>query len=169
MERYFYLEEIQSALIDIGEPSSGSKSTVINRLVNSWESHNRNFSELLDYPNTQTLRLICKDYGLESSGDRTTLLRRVRRGNLISSANTKVSETETGAPREMQAGSPARPVPGLRRLRFKWPLWISLALTALLYFVLPLFGLTQIPSQLLTAAVCFIGLWSGLRFLSEKG
>lgn len=167
LQRYFYLDEVKAALADIGETSSGNKSQLISQLIATWESHNRDLYGLLDFLDIQTLRIICKDYGLDHEGDRTILLRRIKRSNLIGSAKNRSIRTETESP-PADLSSTAPGVQGLRRLRFEWPLWISIVLTVLLYFVLPLFGLTETITQVVAAVICFIGVWSGLRYLSEK-
>lgn len=166
LQRYFYLDEVKAALADIGESSSGSKSQLVGRLIATWESHNRNFFDLLDFLDVQTLRVICKDYGLDYRGDRPTVLRRIRRANLLTANKRKVSIGTRPLPTEPPPASSG--VPSIRRLRFRWPLWISVVLTTTLYFILPLFGLTQTFSQILAAVICFVGLWSGLRYLSER-
>jgi len=168
LQRYFYLEEVKAALNDIGEPSSGSKSQLVSRLVANWESHNRDFYALLDYLDVQTLRVICKDYGLDYRGDRAALLRRIRRSNLSKLRNDGTPRVETQAPPSQSLPSVASGVSDLRRLRFRLPLLVSIGLTAILYLVLPLFGLTEVISQIVTATICFTGLWSSLRYLSER-
>ena len=166
LERYFYLDEVKTALSDIGEPTSGSKSQLIGRLIASWESHNRDLYDLFDFLYAETLRTICKDYGLDYRGDRTTLLRRIRRAELLTSAKRKTTQDEM--PATSADSSAAASAPGIRRLRFSWPLWVSIALTGVVYFLLPLFGLIETLSQVATAIICFIGLWSSLRYLSER-
>jgi hypothetical protein len=166
LQRYFYLEEVKAALADIGEPSSGSKPQLVGRLMATWESHNRDFFNLLDFLDVQTLRIVCKDYGLDYGGDRVTLLRRIRRTGLLDTARRKADIEAQPPPTESAPASPG--VPGIRRLRFRWPLWVSITLTVMFYFILPLFGLTQTASQIVAALICFIGVWSGLRYLEEK-
>jgi hypothetical protein len=163
--RYFYLDEVKTALTDVGESSTGNKSQLISRLVATWGSHNRDFYDLLDFLDVQTLRVICEDYGLDYGGDRTTILRRIRRADLLGT-NTKTTSADV-QPHQVERSPSFSAVPRVRRLRFERPLWISAALTTLLYFVLPLIGLTQAISQIVTAVICFVGLWGSLRYLSE--
>jgi len=165
LERYFYLEEVKAALSDIGEPLTGSKPQLIGRLIASWESHNRDLYGLFDFLYTDALRTICKDYGLEFHGDRTALLRRIRRAELITTARKRIEKIETPPPKTEPIA--ATTTPGIRRLRFEWPLWGSLGLTAAVYFLLPLLGLTE-TLQFGAAIICFIGLWASLRYLSER-
>ena len=165
--RYFYLDEVKAALTDIGESTTGSKSQLAARLIATWESHNRDVYDVFEFLDVQTLRIICKDYGIDHIGDRITLLRRIRRSNLLATPKNSGVRIEVQSPTTEPPPS-ASGVPGVRRLRFRWPLWASILLTALLYFILPLFGLTGIVTQMAAAAICFIGVWSGLWYLSER-
>lgn len=167
LQRYFYLDEVKSALDDIGEPTSGSKSQLISRLIRTWESHNRGVYGLLDYLDVQTLRILCKDYGLDYRGDRAALLQTIRQADLLIVPNGGSPGIETRPSPEQSSPPVAAGVSDIRRLRFRWPLWVSIALTVAVYFILPLLGLTEIL-QIAAAAVCFIGLWSSLRYLSER-
>ncbi len=184
LQRYFYVDEVKAALSDIGESSSGNKPQLVNRLVASWQAHNRNFYELFDYLDTQTLRVISEDYGLDHHGDRSTLLRRIRRADLLvinkktnaeseADSDSKQSQSplppaKTGVQLTEESPSVSSGLSEIRRLRFRWPLLVSIVLTALIYFVLPLLGLTAVLYHIGAATVCFIGLWSGLRYLSER-
>jgi len=47
LDDYFSREQIQDALRDIGELTSGNKDELVQRLRNNWESHNRGIYELL--------------------------------------------------------------------------------------------------------------------------
>jgi hypothetical protein len=165
LERYFYVEEVRSALSDIGEPLSGSKPKLIERLIASWESHNRDLYDLFDFLYAETLRTICKDYGLDFYGDRATLLRRIRRAELITTGKKRFEKIESPSAKVEPVA--ATTAPSIRRLRFEWPLWASLILTALVYFLLPLLGLTE-TLQFGAAIICFVGLWASLRYLSER-
>jgi len=49
LDDYFSKEQVQDALRDIGEPTSGNKDELVQRVRNNWESHNRDIYELLDF------------------------------------------------------------------------------------------------------------------------
>ncbi|MGI0057428.1 MAG: SAP domain-containing protein, partial [Nitrosarchaeum sp.] len=64
---YFSKEEVQDALRDIGEPTSGTKEELVEELRKNWESFNRDKYELLDFIDEETLQEICYYFNLDAS------------------------------------------------------------------------------------------------------
>ena len=86
LDEYFYKEEIQDALDDIGEPVSGSKDELIGRLLNSWELHNRDIYQLLDFIKRDSLMMINDDYNLGILPAKPEVVRRrIKKANLLGS------------------------------------------------------------------------------------
>ena len=67
LDDYFSREQIQDALRDIGELTSGNKDELVQRLRNNWESHNRGIYELLDFTDKDSLQMICYYYFMKKN------------------------------------------------------------------------------------------------------
>ena len=88
LDDYFRLDEVQDALRDIGESTSGTKDELVQRVRNNWESHNRDVYELLDFIDKDSLVMICYYYNLDpTSGKHDVLKRRIKKANLLGSGN----------------------------------------------------------------------------------
>jgi len=86
LDDYFRLDEVQDALRDIGESTSGTKDELVQRVRNNWESHNRDVYELLDFIDKDSLVMICYYYNLDpTSAKHDVLKRRIKKANLLGS------------------------------------------------------------------------------------
>lgn len=88
---YFGVNELKDALYDIGELTTGTKIELIKRLMAEWEPHRRNVYELLDYLDEEMLSLFCEDYRIDSDGNPSTLIRRIKKAGLLET-NIKKSD-----------------------------------------------------------------------------
>ena len=88
LDDYFSKEQVQDALGDIGEPTSGTKDELVRRLLNNWESHNRDIYKLLDFTDKDSLQMICYFYALDAtSAKHDVLMRRIKKANLLGSGS----------------------------------------------------------------------------------
>jgi len=84
LDEYFSKEDVQDALRDIGESTSGTKDELVQRLRSNWESHNRDIYELLDFTEEDSLHMICYHYRLDPTpADHGVLKRRIKKANLL--------------------------------------------------------------------------------------
>jgi len=84
LDDYFSREQIQDALRDIGETTSGTKDELVQRLRNNWESHNRDIYELLDFTDKDSLEMICYYYNLDATPAKHDVLkRRIKKADLL--------------------------------------------------------------------------------------
>jgi len=85
LDDYFRADEIQNALLDIGESTSGTKDVLVQRVRNNWESYNREIYELLDFTDKYSLQQICYHYNLDTTdANHDVLKRRIKKANLLS-------------------------------------------------------------------------------------
>ena len=152
LDKYFYKEEIQNALEEIGVSFSGTKDELVDRLVKGWASHNRKNPDLLDFLSKQTLSEFAKDYGLDSSGSRSALVGRINKASLIT-VTSKVSRPKLASKEDYL---------------FNLPFILSLLLTILLYLLMPILGLSQVAVQVGATILFFLGVWRGLVFLKHR-
>lgn len=81
---YFSKEEVQDALRDIGEPTTGTKEELVEELSKNWKSHNRDKYELLDFTEEDVLQDICDHYNLDdTTADPGVFKRRIKKANLL--------------------------------------------------------------------------------------
>ncbi len=81
---YFSKEEVQDALRDIGESTTGTKEELVEELSKNWESFNRDKYELLDFIDEETLQQICYYYNLDTTpANHSTLKRRIKKADLL--------------------------------------------------------------------------------------
>ncbi len=86
LDDYFRTDEIQDALRDIGEPTSGTKDELVQRVRTNWESYNRDISELLGFIDKTSLQQICYHYNLDATpANHDVLKRRIKKANLLGS------------------------------------------------------------------------------------
>ena len=159
LDRYFYKEEVQNALHDIGLGISGNKGQLIRRVITNWASHNRDAYDLLDFLDRDTLATMCKDYGLEADGSRSMLKQRIVDADLLGIGIHLATEP-------IRTHEPT--LSWVRRLRFRYPLWVSLLVTVLFYFLLPSVGLHEISNQLETMILFFLGVWGALHLVQKR-
>lgn len=97
---YFAKEQVQDALRDIGELTTGTKEELVNNLVANWKSYNRDNYELLDFLDGDALQMICYHYNLDASdATEDTYIRRIRKAELLEgSSSRKITRTETPRP-----------------------------------------------------------------------
>ena len=106
LDDYFSKEQVQDALGDIGEPTSGTKNELVRWLLNNWESHNRDIYELLDYTDKDSLQMICYFYALDAtSAKHDVLMRRIKKANLLGSGSKpkERSTNQTGLMKEWES------------------------------------------------------------------
>ena len=88
LDDYFRTDEIQDALRDIGESTSGTKDELVQRICSNWESHNRDIYELLDFIDKTSLQQICYYYNLNSTPAYHNILkRRIKNAKLLGSGS----------------------------------------------------------------------------------
>ncbi len=86
LDDYFRADEVQDALRDIDESTSGAKDELVQRLRSNWESHNRDVYELLDFIDKDSLEMICYYYNLDATPSKHDVLkRRIKKANLLGS------------------------------------------------------------------------------------
>lgn len=86
LDEYLSKEDVQDALRDIGESTSGNKDKLIQKLQNNWKSHNRDVYELLDFTDKESLEMICYYYNLDPTPAKHDILkRRIKKAKLLSS------------------------------------------------------------------------------------
>ena len=84
LDDYFRADQVQDALRDIGETTSGTKDELVQRLRNNWESHNRDIYELLDFTDKDSLEMICYYYNLDATPAKHDVLkRRIKKADLL--------------------------------------------------------------------------------------
>lgn len=85
---YFSKEQVQDALRDIGEITSGTKEDLVDVLTASWKSYNRDNYELLYFLDKTGLQMICYHYNLDASPtNEDTYIRRIKKANLLGSTS----------------------------------------------------------------------------------
>ena len=62
--RYFNPDQLKEILFDIGIPVGRTKKERIDRILENWQSHNRDWYELLEYLDWSTLSQICDDFNI---------------------------------------------------------------------------------------------------------
>ena len=67
LDRYFSPNLLKEALSDMGIPVGTTKKERIERIVENWRSHNRDWYELLEYLDWSTLSQICDDFNIRYS------------------------------------------------------------------------------------------------------
>ncbi|PBO85440.1 MAG: hypothetical protein COA77_03675 [Thaumarchaeota archaeon] len=88
---YLNKEEVQDALRDIGEPISGTKDELVHRLKNTWNFHNRDRYELLDFADDDSLQMICYHYNLDPTpANNGTYIRRIKKAGLLDKNSRKL-------------------------------------------------------------------------------
>ncbi|MGI0016443.1 MAG: hypothetical protein ACREBU_23730, partial [Nitrososphaera sp.] len=85
LEDYFYVEDLQDALDDIGESISGTKPELIKLLLGSWFEKNRTLKDLLDFLPDEALSDLCQDFNIDPIGEHDTLIRRILKSNVVQS------------------------------------------------------------------------------------
>ncbi len=95
LDEYFSKEDVQDALRDIGESTSGTKDQLVQRLRNNWESHNRDIYELLDFTEEDSLHMICYHYRLDPTPAKHDVLkRRMKKANLLGSGGKPIAQVD---------------------------------------------------------------------------
>jgi hypothetical protein len=88
---YFSKEQVQDALRDIGETTSGTKEELVDILTASWKSHNRDNYELLYFLDKTGLQKICYHYNLDAtSTNLDSYIKRIKKANLFGSISDSV-------------------------------------------------------------------------------
>ena len=96
LDEYFSKEEVQGALWDIGEPTSGTKDELVQQLRNNWESHNHDIYELLDFIDEDSLQMICYHYRLDATDAKHDVLkRRIKKANLLGYGSKPIAKVDT--------------------------------------------------------------------------
>jgi hypothetical protein len=95
LDDYLSKEQVQNALRDIGEPTSGNKDELVQRLRNNWESYNRDIYELLDFTDKDSLEMICYYYNLDATPAKQDVLRRrIKKANLLGSGKRPTAQVD---------------------------------------------------------------------------
>jgi len=95
LDDYFRADQVQDALRDIGETTSGTKDELVQRLRNNWESHNRDIYELLDFTDKDSLEMICYYYNLDATTAKHDVLkRRIKKANLLGSGKKPTAHVD---------------------------------------------------------------------------
>ena len=91
LDVYFEKWELQNILDSIHEPVSGNKDELIERIIEEWPRHRKNYYDFLKKLDKSRLSNICKAYGLNSKGNKNALIKIIRKENLLvlSSEDTK--------------------------------------------------------------------------------
>lgn len=85
LDYYFTVEDLKNALYDIGEPLSGNKDALINRITQTWKDHNRNLRDLLGYMPPDALDAFCQFYKIDDSGTDEAVIRRIVKSGIVES------------------------------------------------------------------------------------
>lgn len=96
LDSYYSVDDLKDALADIGEPMTGTKDVLINRIILEWPEHNMDLKDLLEYMAPDALEAFCQFYKLDDSGTDETLIRRVVKSNVVEpfpKSRTRASET----------------------------------------------------------------------------
>lgn len=64
LNRYFSPDQLKEALLNIGAPVGRTKKERIQRIIDNWQSYNRDWYELLGFLDWGTLAKICDDFGI---------------------------------------------------------------------------------------------------------
>ena len=95
LDDYFRADQVQDALRDIGETTSGTKDELVQRLRNNWESHNRDIYKLLDFTDKDSLEMICYYYNLDATTAKHDVLkRRIKKANLLGSGKKPTAHVD---------------------------------------------------------------------------
>jgi len=93
LDDYFRADEVQDALRDIGESTSGNKDEFVQRVRDNWESHNRDIYGLLDFIDEISLQQILYYYNLDSTPAKHDVLkRRIKKANLLGSGKRPTAQ-----------------------------------------------------------------------------
>ncbi len=87
---YFSNDDLKLALSIINESQSGLREELIERVINEWPAHNKSWNEIVSFLDKSTLSMICKDYGMEHTGTRNLLERRIRKELKSNSKSSKI-------------------------------------------------------------------------------
>jgi hypothetical protein len=92
LAEYFSKEQVQDALRDIGESTSGTKEELVNRLLVNWKSHNQDNYDLLYFLDKTGLQMICYHYNLDpTNSNEDAYIRRIKKANLLEITTRKNS------------------------------------------------------------------------------
>ncbi len=92
LQEYFSKEEVQDALRDIGELTSGTKDELVDHLANNWKSYNRDIYDLLDFTDKNYLQMICYHYNLDATpASKDVLIKRIKKVDLLEKISKKNS------------------------------------------------------------------------------
>jgi len=92
---YFSKQDVQDALRDIGEPTTGTKEELVDELTENWESHNRDKYDLLDFTEEFVLQDICSHYNLDdTTADHSVLKRRIKKAKLLDSGGRSIKSSK---------------------------------------------------------------------------
>ena len=67
LDQYFSSDQLKDLLADMGHPVGGTKKERIVRIIKNWTLHNRDWYELLDFLDWDTLSQICDDFNIPYS------------------------------------------------------------------------------------------------------
>jgi hypothetical protein len=83
LECYYSVDDLKFALDLIGEPVSGTKTMLIDRMLDTWTHHRRNLKDLLEVLEIEQLEYMCQDYNLDDAGNKSILIKRILKSNII--------------------------------------------------------------------------------------
>lgn len=100
LDRYFTSEQLKEPLDDIGLSVGGTKKERIERIVENWTTHHRNWYDLLEFLDWGKLSKVCDEFGISYSEYNTeeTLRDKIEDEQVIDSQRkifqTKISHTQ---------------------------------------------------------------------------
>ena len=96
LNRYFGVEELKKPLEDISFPVGGTKNERVTRIVENWNAYNRDWYDLLDYLEWDTLSLICEDFNISYSeyNKEETLCRKIEDVRVLDFRNKTMKSSQ---------------------------------------------------------------------------
>lgn len=96
LDEYFTKEEVQIACEKIDEPTSYNKPELIKLIIKEWKNHGLDKYDLFGILDKNTLSRICQGYNIEHTGNKTTLLKKIKKRKLLDDDKRKLKITLSG-------------------------------------------------------------------------
>ena len=111
LSEYFSKEQVQDALRDIGESTSGTKDELVNRLATNWQTYNRDIYDLLDFTDGDHLQMICYHYNLDSTpAGNSTLIRRIKKADILENSRRNLIKNDSEKHQKFSNDKPTKEI-----------------------------------------------------------
>ena len=96
LDEYFTKEEVQIACEKIDEPTSYNKPKLIKIIIKEWENHGLDKYDLFGILDKKILSRICQAYNIDHIGNKTVLLKKIKKRKLLDDDKRKLKITLSG-------------------------------------------------------------------------